>query len=136
MAKSRIYPRVIQAEVIKSEYVRNGVKKVADELLDEANKEVPIGKPARDHRVPGRLRASGHTEPILDGYAVVYDAPYARMVHDGTSAHRIPKSGNKLLAWTDPSSGKTRFAMHVEHPGTRPNRWLDRAIDNMSRNAR
>lgn len=54
----------------------------------------------------------------------------------GTKPHRIPKVGNKLLAWGGARrlSGALRsgasadhFAMHVQHPGTKPHPYMLRA---------
>jgi len=63
----------------------------------------------------------------------------------GTRPHRIPKSGNKLLAWPATAagrrlSGRARastkrgkhggfiYAMHVNHPGTRPQPYIDASM--------
>ena len=51
----------------------------AQRILEVAVQEVPVKT--------GRLKASGHIEPIPGGKAVVFDTPYAQVVHNG-GAHR------------------------------------------------
>jgi len=55
---------------------------------------------------------------------------YATFVVEGTPPHRIPQSGNKLLAFPWPRVGPgTFFFMNVEHPGTTANDWYNPVLD-------
>jgi hypothetical protein len=47
---------------------------------------------------------------------------YGVMHHEGTPAHTIRAKPGKVLAWQ--SAGDWHFARSVNHPGTRPNRFL------------
>lgn len=59
---------------------------------------------------------------------------YALLHHDGSRPHTItPKSPRTALRFPDRRSGAKRgavvYAVRVEHPGTKPNRYL---MDNLS----
>jgi hypothetical protein len=53
------------------------------------------------------------------------DAPYAGFVIAGTSPHPIYPKNVKALHWDDV------FALHVNHPGTQPDPFPQRAIDHL-----
>jgi len=83
------------------------------------------GKFARGHIY--RTLERGDTL-ILRGYA---PQPLAGWITEGTRAHRIPKSGNKLLAFfweRGPKGPGMYFFMHVFHPGTKANPYQQRAL--------
>lgn len=94
------------------------------------------------HAKKGALERSLGKVRIHGGWEISHDsriAPYARFVHDGTKPHVIfPRrasgspgapgaggSGRKMLRWA--AGGKFQFARSVKHPGTKPDRWMDRA---------
>lgn len=52
--------------------------------------------------------------------------PYARYVLDGTRPHEIRPRTARALHWKD--AGGDHFAQLVNHPGTRANRFPERAI--------
>ena len=88
---------------------------------------------AADTKVPvdtGTLKGSQVKTPVVvTGDRVVagveYRSPYALFVHEGTKAHVIRPRNKKILAWVPRGSGaKTRFAMKVNHPGTKAKKWL------------
>lgn len=54
-------------------------------------------------------------------------APYGRFVHDGTPPHRINAKPGKVLAFE--INGLTLFRLFVNHPGNKPNPFLDRTVD-------
>lgn len=54
------------------------------------------------------------------------ELPYALDHHNGTRRHIIRAKPGKVLAF--PSSGRMVFATQVNHPGTRPNLYLTRAL--------
>lgn len=51
---------------------------------------------------------------------------YARFHHEGTAPH--PIEGNPLLVFFWPKVGRVVFFRHVNHPGTKPNRYLTDAL--------
>jgi hypothetical protein len=55
--------------------------------------------------------------------------PLSGWIEKGTKPHRIPKEGSKLLSffWPGgPSGAGQYYFMHVHHPGTAPNPYLER----------
>ncbi len=79
----------------------------------------------------GRLRASIRIESrrtltLRTIYTIGSDVHYAPYVNDGTRPHKIRPRTKKALKFR--VGGKTVFAAAVNHPGTRPNPFLDRAL--------
>ena len=79
----------------------------------------------------GRLRSSIRAEPprifsLRGSVTVGSDLEYAAMVNDGTRPHVIRPRTKQLLRFQ--VGGRTVFAKVVNHPGTRPNPFLDRAL--------
>lgn len=89
----------------------------------------------------GRLRGSIKADPprifsLRGSVTVGSNLEYAGFVNDGTPRHTIrPRGGrssrrnpNKpgMLKFT--VGGRTVYAREVDHPGTRPNPFLDRAL--------
>lgn len=79
----------------------------------------------------GRLRSSIRAEPpvifSLRGRVVVgSDLEYARYVNDGTAPHRIRVRNARALRFT--VGGRVVYARYVDHPGTRAQPFLDRAL--------
>ena len=64
--------------------------------------------------------------PTLTGQMVTVSAhkPYAVFVHEGTKAHVI--TGNPTLAFM--WHGEMAFFASVNHPGTRPNKFLSKQL--------
>jgi hypothetical protein len=111
------------AEMMNSIMVHNAVRDHAEALLDLAKEEAP--------EVTGELKRSGHLEDTAGGVEVVFDAPHSATVHNGSKPHRIYAKPGGVLHWTD-SAGNDHFAEHVDHPGTPPNPFLQRAVDIMT----
>lgn len=68
-------------------------------------------------------RANGAGGVTLTFYTEV---PYARYVLDGTRPHEIRPRTAKALHWKD--AGGDVFAQVVNHPGTKANRFPERAL--------
>lgn len=62
------------------------------------------------------------------GWEVQSNAPYSLFVIKGTKPHRIPKTGNAKLAFFWPKVGSFVVFASVDHPGTRANNFLSRAL--------
>lgn len=83
---------------------------------------------AGKHAKTGKLEQSVVNKRVPGGWEVGHDsriAPYARFVHDGTKPHAIFPRNKKALRWS--SGGVFHFAKGVRHPGTKPDKWMDRA---------
>ena len=79
----------------------------------------------------GRLRSSIRAEPprifsLRGSVTVGSDLEYAAMVNDGTRPHVIRPRAKQVLRFQ--VGGRTVFAKVVNHPGTKPNPFLDRAL--------
>lgn len=80
----------------------------------------------------GRLRASGRIE--YSGFfsfrpkaTIIFDVDYAGYVNDGTAPHIIrPKRPGGVLRFR--MGSRLVYARYVNHPGTRANPFLDRAL--------
>lgn len=74
--------------------------------------------------------------PSSDGYSVEITAgvPHAIFVHRGTRPH--PIDGNPLLVFDWPKAGGTVFLRHVNHPGTKPNKFMLEAARSVGLDAR
>ena len=74
----------------------------------------------------GALRASIHMRHMRDSRGqyvrIGSNLHYARMHHDGTAPHLIKPNRKSMLKFQ--SKGQTIFAHLVNHPGTKPNRYL------------
>lgn len=99
-------------------------KKRATKVLTVAKVEAPVGK-------TGELRDKIELERSRDtrgrwvtGWDVISKAPHTLYVIKGTRPHVI--TGKPLLAffW----KGQFRVFHHVNHPGTRANNFLSRAL--------
>lgn len=79
----------------------------------------------------GRLRASGRIESrrtlgLRTIYTIGFDVYYAPFVNDGTKPHKIRPKTKQALKFN--VGGRTVFAAVVNHPGTKANPFLDRAL--------
>lgn len=92
---------------------------------------IPPQGPIRQ-RKPGTLRDSIVKRiTSRDGLPVVQvgsEDPIALIHHEGTQPHVIlPRRGSRLVFWSD-QSNRLVFAKQINHPGTRPNRFLVDAL--------
>jgi hypothetical protein len=94
----------------------------------EAQRRCPVGKatPGRG-RSPGTLRDSIVVR-VREGpvFEVGSADPVALWVHEGTEPHQIV--GNPLLVFHWAKLGKVVAFRQVNHPGTKPNRFLVEAL--------
>ncbi len=81
-------------------------------------------------RPSGYLRSSIHAFRMSSGNVIIGPtAPYARYVVMGTPPHGIDSTGPWPLR--NRATGQV-FGPHVNHPGTRPNNFIQRAAYDMS----
>lgn len=99
------------------------VQKAARDITAEAIRQAPVNKQAGG----GNLRQSIRYRPTSKVSAIVEaTAKYASAVHEGTRPHEIRAVNKKVLA--DKRRGII-FGKVVRHPGTRPNPFLQKALD-------
>lgn len=114
--------REFDALAAMSEWAKVWSRLVTAELAGEA----PVGQDEN----AGRLRDSIGEPAIATGVGRVSmtwtsDVPYAEFVIGGTQPHPIYPKNVRALHWDDV------FAMHVNHPGTKPDPFPQRAIDHL-----
>lgn len=110
---------------------------VGDEVKHRARGRVGVSDPAQ------RMTRSGGAQHLRDaivkrlvsdsrGFAVWVGAEldHAHLHHEGTDAHPIEPVRAKALRFRGPG-GMVIFATRVEHPGTRPNRYLTDAAEDV-----
>jgi hypothetical protein len=114
--------RVIQGES------RRTLRQRAPQVLNRARILAPVDT--------GRLRSSGKIQ--YSGFfsfrpkaTIVFDVDYAEAVHNGTRRHRIPARPGGVLRFV--WNGRVTYARFVNHPGTKPNPFLDRAVREVMR---
>lgn len=126
--RSRVIVQIndTQAQRVFVRFADQDAKKRALKVEALAKVEAPVGK-------TGNLRQGIHTTQSRDvrgrwstGYDVTSNAPYSVFVHEGTKPHKI--EGNPLLAFFWPKVGQFVFLRSVNHPGTRANPFLKRAL--------
>lgn len=85
--------------------------------------------PFRTGQLRGDIRYRQEASPgarMIVYYATV---PQARFVIQGTRPHQIVPRNAKALRWLGPGGlGGARFARRVNHPGTKPNPFPEKAI--------
>jgi hypothetical protein len=86
----------------------------------------PVGQGPTGGRFRDSIRPDRHI--TFAGLRLEFTArvPYARFVIDGTPPHLIRPRAAKALYWVDGRGG--HFARIVRHPGTKPNRFVERAV--------
>lgn len=105
------------------------VKELAQRLVGVSTPD-PLG---RGGRRPGTLRDSivvrlARGGPNGVSALIGSDDPIALWHHEGTVPHVIVPRRARRLVFYWPRVGAVVFAKHVNHPGTRPNRYLTNAL--------
>ncbi len=111
----------VRKQVIES--AQDRVRASASLLLNQLRDEVPVAEGG------GTMRDSITVNPSGFSLEVRVAVDYATYVIEGTPPHRIPRSGNKLLAFEWDVVGGLAFFMNVEHPGTQPNDWYHPVLE-------
>lgn len=100
------------------------IKKSLYDIQSEAIKEAPANKEIGQG---ARLRQSFFVRMYDKLSGTLYNRqPYALYVHEGTRPHEIRPKNKKVLA--NKRTGQV-FGKVVHHPGTQPNRFLERAVE-------
>jgi HK97 gp10 family phage protein len=99
------------------------ISRIIIRVENSAKKEAPVNK----QFAGGTLRQSIRSQMTgqLSGMVEV-GAPYGIFVHEGTRPHEIRIKYKRVLA--NKRTGQI-FGVRVNHPGTKPNPFLQRAVD-------
>lgn len=103
----------------------------------QAGPAVPNSVRRGKARQPGDLKRSiVMRAATYNGEPAVYvgtQDPVGVFVHEGTVPHLILPRRGKFLVFYLPRAGRVVYAKRVQHPGTKPNRFLIRALKVISR---
>jgi hypothetical protein len=118
---------------INDEKARRVFVRFADKDAKKRATKVLLAAKAEAPSKTGELRAGIKMDRSRDtrgqyetGYDVVSTAPHTLYVIKGTRPHKI--TGNPLLGFFWPKVGKFVVFHSVNHPGTKPNNFLSRAL--------
>lgn len=108
-----------------------------ERVRDAARAQVRIGAPdPLRPKVGPHLRDTITSHVFADARGLVArvgsDAPTALLHHEGTRPHEIVPRTARVLRFHWPKAGRVVYLRRVQHPGTRPNRYL---TDNLRRAA-
>lgn len=95
---------------------------VRSALMDRA----PVGNGPGAGRLRGSIRYEQQSGAGTLRLTYTANTPYAGFVLNGTRPHVIQARNARALRFM--SGGQVRFAFRVNHPGTRPNRFPERAL--------
>ena len=131
----------VKINLIGSSSIRDILSRIAGpaarKALDATAEELEsyVHTEAGKHTKTGALARSVDKRRITGGWVIFNNpqvAPHAIFVHDGTKSHTIIPRKKKILRFPGVSaSGKNGFifAKSVHHPGTSPDKWMQRAAD-------
>ena len=98
-------------------------QKLIEKLTDIAYASAFFGAPWKTGKLAGSI-----VKEIGDGEASIQAlAPYAIYVEKGTRPHEIRPVNASVLAFE--ASGRIVFTPLVRHPGTKPNPFMQRAVE-------
>jgi|SRR5687767_4361019 len=102
---------------------RRAVDRSATALVED---DLRPGAPFRTGETRDKIDAVlGRGDPLHPSATVRSPTPQGKWVNDGTPPHVILPRFAKALRFS--VGGRIVFARSVNHPGTRPNPWFDRA---------
>lgn len=100
---------------------------VGEKVKLEAIRIAPKRTGNMANHIVKRIATIGVHASVLVG---VENVKYAYWVHEGSQPHDIYPVNARVLAWQS-DAGDSVFAMHVHHPGNKPNRFLVRALQHV-----
>ncbi len=111
--------------------------RMGDVVKEGAQRRVGVSTPPpqgpRSSRRPGTLRDSIVKRLVTTGgeptVMVGSEDDIAAFHHEGTDPHVI--RGNPLLVFWSAKAGRVIYTRQVNHPGTKPNRFLVDALDDI-----
>lgn len=115
-----------QAQRVFVRFADADAKKRAEKVLAVAKVEAPVGKTGALRRGLTLSQSRDARGRWSTGYDVTSNAPHSLFVIKGTRPHKI--EGKPLLAFFWPKVGKFMILPSVNHPGTKPNNFLGRAL--------
>ena len=125
MIELQVSTRGLKFEELAESLNKELRKDLVERLAEVAYSEAFYGAPWRT----GKLARSIVTEIDEDGEATIKVlAPYAVHVIKGTKPHKIYPTNARCLAFKA-TNGDLVFSKFVNHPGSKPNKFLEEAVE-------
>lgn len=124
-----------EAEIWSRRFLGGNTRRISAELVQATRVEAPVRTGwLRSNIQPAPIRFTGPFK-VEGGVEIDLAAvPYAKFVRDGTRPHVIRARPGGYLRFY--SRGRTIFAKQVNHPGTKPNFFMERAVQRVARSIR
>lgn len=121
-----VFKALERAPEIVSAELRKGLKDVLYAVATDArnNHRFSSKSGGVERSVQVKVEDSGLSGKVFLNTGVT---EYAGYVHDGTRPHKIAPKTRKSLFWV--SSGNKHFSKLVNHPGTKPDKFLNAALE-------
>jgi hypothetical protein len=116
------YDPVAGAEAVAVATAGRWARGLGRRIQVNARRRVPVRSGELKASIGFSVRTTGSVVR-LDNFAT---SRHARWVHDGTRAHAIRPRNARALRFQ--AGGRTVFAAHVWHPGTRATNFLSNAV--------
>jgi HK97 gp10 family phage protein len=123
MISVEVTTRGLDFDEVASKFSKELKQKLIEKLADIAYVAAFYGAPWKTGKLAGSI-----VKDVGDGEATIQAlAPYAMYVVKGTAPHEIRPMNASVLAFE--SGGGMVFTRLVRHPGTKPNPFMQRAVD-------
>ena len=86
--------------------------------------------PKRTGLYANTIRVRNITGPDMAGFEVMSRGPLGTFIQKGTKPHPIVARRARFLRFYWPKVGRVVYFKRVNHPGTKPNRFYNRALQN------
>lgn len=131
VGRSQVFVNVndAQEQRVFVRFADEDARERAQKVLDVARAEAPVGKGPTSGALRASLKVTQSRETTgryATGWDVSANTKYAMFVIKGTRPHVI--KGNPFLAFFWPKVNAFVVFRSVNHPGTKPNDFLSRAL--------
>jgi hypothetical protein len=89
-----------------------------------------IEAPKKTGRYAREITTRNITGPDMAGFEVLSPGPLGTFIQKGTRPHVIRAKNAPMLRFYWPKVGRVVYFKSVNHPGTKPNRFYNRALQN------
>jgi hypothetical protein len=113
-----------QAETAVDRQLRNIMLRMRRRMEQFAYAEAPKDTGKYSRRITSRDISGGN----VAGFEMLSPHPLSRFIQQGTRPHTIVPRRARMLRFYWPRVGRVVFARRVNHPGTKPNQFYQRAL--------
>jgi hypothetical protein len=127
-----IRQRLTKADRAKTQAQRQVIDRQARRFAAFAFVEAP----KKTGRYANAITWRNITGPEMAGFEVLSPGPLGTFIQKGTKAHVIRARNAPMLRFYWPKVGRVVYFKSVNHPGTKPNRFYNRALQNWAPGAK